>query len=129
MTYRLHHQVVNAPPVQTTTSAQVVVASWTPGAHSPVVNNCIVHVRAFLFGKSTGNEGAVHNISASFKVLSGTVTQLGVQALHMSPMHDAAIATSCFLSTASNAINLRVDGVSGKTIDWTGWLEIYTSEF
>ncbi len=122
------HIVVNATPVQTTTSAQVVVTSWTPASHSPAVNNCIVYARGILIGRSSTDELIVHEISTAFKIVSGTVTQIGTQNLHMATMGNGGISSSSFISTASNVINFRVDGVSGKTINWTGWLTIDTSE-
>ncbi len=124
---RLTHTLVNATPVQTTTSATVNVLTWTPASHSPVVNNCVVRAIGVVLGKTSTNTVRAIEIGAVFKVISGTVSLIGAATAYLAD-GDMTPTTFAGLDTTSNVINLSVSGLSGQTINWTGWLTLITSE-
>ncbi len=123
---RLLHTVANATPVQTTTATLTNVLTWTPASHSPVVNNCMVWARGLILGKSSTNTGFAMEVGSLFKVISGTVTQVGTQYSFLSA--GDMTATTSTLTTFGNIIDLNVNGIAAQTVNWTGRLMLFTSE-
>jgi hypothetical protein len=116
--------------VQTTDTTVTTVVSWTPGSHLPVVNNCIVSVAGTIVGKSSANGGVTISANATFSIVSGTVTLLGSQTTVLAAQGSAALTSSAItIDASSNIIRLRITGIAATTINWTGYLDVKSTEF
>ncbi len=125
---RLLHSIENQ--VQTVGVVTSTLCSWTPASHSPVVNNCVVVARAMVAGKSSTNDVGFHEMGWVFKIISGTVSQVGSLHLYMAAAGNSSITTGTpTIVTTSNIITLQANGTAGATITWTGKLTLTTSEF
>jgi len=126
----INHFTVNSATVNTTdATTATTIHTWTPGSHTPVVDNCIVVVEGTLIGKQSSN-GVSIKASATFLISSGTVSLLGSQTSIVASEGSAALTSSTItLDTSSNIIRIRANGVAATTIAWNGWLDIRTSTF
>jgi hypothetical protein len=95
-------------------------------------NGAGLHVEGVLVGRDTNN-GDVVTVRASraFNRISGNLSGLGNAAVNIvAPQGSAALTTAAVtIDASSNSIRLRVTGVAGKTIEWTGFLELFSGEF
>lgn len=130
MSRRLIHTTVNAAAVQTTDTTVTTVHTWTPAAHVPAIDNCVLQVEATLIGRSSGNAGVTIKFGGTYKVISGTLSLLGTPAAIQAAIGDAAMLVSVLsLDASSNVLRARVAGVTATTIDWQCYLEIKTTNF
>lgn len=121
-------------PTNTIGAATATIASLDISAPGFTVspNNVGFYVEGVLIGKDTSTNNVVSaRISRSFKNIAGTVSALGSGSANISPMAgDAAIVASVpALISAGTIIALQATGVVAFTIEWTGFLVIYSGQF
>lgn len=101
---------------------------------SPAVDGAGFHVEGVAIGKSSTNAVASVRIAQQFKRIAGSLTLLGtllpiVGGAGGTLLGDAGLLTAlATLQVSSNAIVLRATGIAATSIQWTGFLYIWSSD-
>lgn len=96
----------------------------------PIASDTVVYVDARVISRQTGGSagttghGATHRRAATFKNISGTVTQIS-STTNLANHEDNAAWDAAFSVSGTNA-RLTVTGEANKNITWQGFLEIST---
>lgn len=114
----------------TTTDAatQQAVATFdvsTAGPNGTALDECSI----FIVGKCTGFVPAAGTSvgafdGAQFKVVAGTLSQVGASAHTIPPIKDTGGSPAADFSVAGSVITYFVTGVAATTIDWVGTIDI-----
>lgn len=101
--------------VQTTDATTTTIASFTPP------DNSVVQVRARISArKSDGTLGSGTVLVATFRIASGSVTQLGSTAALTTGQNDAGASSWTFtLDTNGTIVRIRGTGAVATTVNWT----------
>lgn len=119
-------------PVTTTGAAVTTVVNWNPLAELPFTfNNVALHIEGVLIARDSSNNSASVRVGRSFKLISGTVSALGTQASVLGVgIGDAGLSTiAATLTTSQGVVVLQATGIAATTIEWTGFIEIWSGEF
>ncbi len=119
-------------PVTTSGAAVTTIVNWNPAAELPFTfNNAALHVEGVLIAKDSSNNSASLRVARSFKLISGTLSALGSQASVIGVgIGDAGLATIAgTLTTNGGIIVLQGTGIIATSIEWTGYIEIWSGEF
>lgn len=130
MAQRALHPVTGT--VQTTDATVTTLASYdlSDALVSPsgaAWNNCTVQVEAFAGGHTAGGNGAGGIFKASFKRISGTVTQVGITIGDLF-VDTTLIGSAITIDFSGNVLRLRVNGIGGQTINWGGLMRMWLVE-
>jgi hypothetical protein len=106
------------------TIATFDVSTAGPGG-TPLLN-CSIFITARCSGyNSVDNTAAGEWIGGCFKVVNGTLSQVGSTNHAITMIKDTGGAPNSDLSNALSQIIYFVTGVAGKTIDWFGGMEVF----
>ncbi len=109
----------------TTTIASIDISTFA-GFNA---DNCSFGVVASILGHSGGGNAAWYEVYGLFKRNSGTLSQVGTTQQTRTLVDTALNATSFVLDSTGTTIRIRAVGVAGSTIDWTGSIELTSSNF
>ncbi len=129
MSNRLVHRVVIGP-VPTVGAVNAVLATFAPANYVPVVNNCVLLCKGKLLGKIAAGNGVGLEVSAMIVVVAGGVSLDGAS-VPTPAIGNAALtaATGFFDVSVGTTLRLQATGVAAQTINWTGYLDIWTTDF
>lgn len=97
----------------------------TAGPNGTALDNCSIFIIGRCTGYVTGAGTAVGAFDgAQFKVVSGTLSQVGASAHIVPPIKDTGGSPSADFSVAGSVITYFVTGVAATTIEWSGDIEI-----
>jgi hypothetical protein len=105
--------------LQTTDITTNILYSFTP------LDNSICRLWVNVLGYNS-TASASYGKAATFKSVAGTVTQVGSTATIGNGEDDTQY--ECLVDTASNAIRVRVAGNTGRTVNWSGLIEVMYSQ-
>lgn len=92
-------------------------------------SNNVYHVKVTYAQRNEANNNyATLTITGAFQNHAGTLTKIGTNTTESKGTPDG-VTYSLEEDDASDEIRLRITGVSGKTFQWTGNIEIVTTQF
>ena len=98
----------------------------TAGPGGTPIDNCSIFVTARCSGFNTaGGTAAGEWVGAEFKVVSGTLSQVGTTNHAIAMIKDTGGAPNSDFTVTGNVITYFVTGVAATTIDWFGGMEIF----
>lgn len=113
----------------TTSTTEVTIVSFdvtTGGPGGTALNDCTIFIVARLAGfVPAGGTGVGTFDGAAFKVVSGTLTQIGASAQTIPPIKDTGGSPAGVLVAVGNIINYNAAGVAATTIEWYGNMDIF----
>lgn len=115
----------------TTTDAatQVPIVTFdiaTGGPGGTALDNCTIFVIGRLAGYVTsGGTGVGTFDAAAFKVVSGTLSQIGASAHTVPPIKDTGGSPAGDYSVSGTVITYYATGVAATTIEWYGNMDIF----
>ena len=92
------------------------------------LNNCTIFIEARTSGfNTTANTGGGESIAAAFKVVAGTLSQIGTTVHVTAMIEDMAGAPNTGFSISGNVITHWATGSAAATVGWFGrmFLTIY----
>lgn len=121
-------------PVTTSGTATANIVTFDLVSDLPIpaaLNNVALHVEGIMVMKDASNNSASFRVARAFKMISGTLSALGTQATVIGVgIGDAALSTAAgTLTSSGNIILLQGTGIIALTIEWTGFLSIWSGQF
>lgn len=122
-----------APAPQTVGAVSITVAQIdlaAPGICG-TIDNVGVHIEGTLIGRNAATGDSVGmKVTRDFTRNAGTLTALGTLANIVAPQGSAALLAALgVLDTSGTIIRLRGTGIAAITLDWTGFLSVWTTDF
>lgn len=121
-------EIKNGTGITTDNTTHISLATFdisTGGPGGVALNNCSI----FIYGRNVGmdttnNQVAGEMIAGQFKVVSGTLSKVGSTAQVTAMIDDLPANPGADFSTSGTVITMYVTGVTGRTIQWYGTMDI-----
>lgn len=105
------------------TAVSFDISTGAPGGVA--LNNCTILAYANSTGfDTTSNDAGGERIAGVFKVVSGTLTQVGTTSHVIAMIDDIPGAPNTDFVVSGSVINVQMQGTSGETIEWFSRLEL-----
>jgi hypothetical protein len=119
---------INSKYVTVLTTVGAVNGNFTNAdAINTIPNGSTCRVRLTAVGRDTGNGDSVTlECTAVFKMVAGTLTRDGISATTVIGIAALTGAGGTIVASGTN-IMPQVVGVAAKTIEWTGFVELFVN--
>lgn len=127
MAIQQFYHLIDGTAVTTDGTTQVAMATFNVNTAAPgggAFNNCTIFAHGVSSGFDSGSGfGGGEHVAAVFRVVSGTLTQIGTTQHVIAMINDWSPSANTGFSVAGSTITYWVVGSATHTINWLGRID------